>query len=350
MSGVQIPQRSQMTILFLARRFYPDIGGVEKHVLEIGKIFVENGHSVTVITQSGGKETQIKGIKVVRIEKAPNNSFEKLHIWKWFWKNRNLIKEADIVHAHDVYFWYFPFRLLYLFKKSFVTFHGYESYPISKRAILVRKFSEKLSNGNIIVGQFIKKWYGTTPDYIIYGGVEISNLLAGRQVSNKLKRESAVFIGRLDEQTGILDFAKAVDLIRKSYPKFEFVIVGDGKYKNKLSRYNVLGFKESPGKYFEKYNFAFVSRYLSILEALANKKLVFALYDNPVKEDYLRMTPFAQLLIIENNPQELAKRVIYYLKNPIKQKKLEGVGYDFVKKQTWGNLVNTYLKLWKYEA
>ena len=92
------------------------------------------------------------------------------------WQNRSLIKEADVIHAHDVYFWYFPFRFLFPFKKSFVTFHGYESYPIRKKAIMVRKLSEYLANGNIIVGDFIKKWYGTTPNYVIYGGVEISNI------------------------------------------------------------------------------------------------------------------------------------------------------------------------------
>ena len=101
-----------MTILFFARRFYPDVGGVEKHVLEIGKRLVKDGHNVIVVTESQGKEKEIKGIRIFRI-KTPENWFKKFYIWKWLWKNRSLIEKSDVVHAHDVYYWYFPFRFLF---------------------------------------------------------------------------------------------------------------------------------------------------------------------------------------------------------------------------------------------
>ncbi len=329
-----------MKILFLSRRFYPDIGGVEKHVLEIGRRLVLKGHEVVVATTSQGKEKKIEGIEIVRLPKTSN----KREIWKWFFENRGLIKDSDIVHAHDVYFWYFPFRLFFPFKKSFVTFHGYESYPIKKKAIMVRKLSEYLASGNIIVGDFIKKWYNSTPNYIIYGGVEILNIK--NKKLNRKKRESAVFIGRLDEHTGILDYVKAVDLIRKEYPRFDFKIIGDGKYRGRLKKYKPLGFKENSIDYLRQYNFAFVSRYLSILEALAAKRLVFALYNNPVKDDYLKMTPFAKFIVIENNSNALSKKVIYYLKNPKEADRLIEEGYRWVKNETWDNIVKAYLDLW----
>src|SRR3990167_7540174 len=126
-----------MKILFLSRRFWPDVGGVEKHVYEISKRLVEMGHKVIIVTQSQGKESEVDGIRVIRIDKTSKSSSEKLHIWKWFWKNRSLIKDMDLVHTHDVYFWYLLSKLLFLSKKSFVTFHGYETYPIEKKAIVV---------------------------------------------------------------------------------------------------------------------------------------------------------------------------------------------------------------------
>jgi len=340
-----------MKILFLSRRYWPDIGGVEKHVLEISKILIEKGHEVTVVTQSqgekklpAGRQGKINGIKVVRIPKTPKNSSEKLHVWKWFWENHNLIKDSDIIHIHDVYWWYFPSKLLFLSKKSFITFHGYETYPIKKRAILIRKLSELLANGNIIVGDFIKKLYHTTPNYIIYGGVEILNIK--NKKLNRNKRESAVFIGRLDEHTGVLDYAKAVELIKKKYPKFDFKIIGDGIYKNRLKKYKPLGFRENSNVFLSQYNIAFVSRYLSILEALASKRLIFALYDNPVKEDYLKMTPFSKFIIIEKTPEKLAEKVNIYLKNPKKFEEMVNKGYEWAKKQTWENVADKYLKIW----
>ena len=46
------------------------------------------------------------------------------------------------------------------------------------------------------------------------------------------------------------------------------------------------------GKYFYKYKYAFVSGYLSMLEAMAQNTPVFTYYANPLKYDYLNMTPF----------------------------------------------------------
>src|SRR3989344_872420 len=127
-----------MKIVFLARRFYPDIGGVEKHVYEISKRLIKKGHKVTVITQSEGDKDELDGIRIVRIDKASKNSSEKLHIWKWMLSNRKLFTEANVVHSHDVFFWYLPLKLLFPSKKSFITFHGYETYPIKKIAKIMR--------------------------------------------------------------------------------------------------------------------------------------------------------------------------------------------------------------------
>jgi glycosyltransferase involved in cell wall biosynthesis len=336
-----------MKILFLTRRFFPDKGGVEKHVYEISKALIKSGHDVTIITESQGKEKNIGRIKIVRISKTSKNSSVKLHIWKWLWKNRRLIQEADIIHAHDVLFWYWPFKIIFMSKKCFVTFHGYATYPIKKKAIISRKISEILSDGNIIVGDFIKKWYKTKPNYVIYGGVDLSKIM--NHESRIKNQESAVFVGRLDIHTGILDYAKAVDMVLAKFPNFEFKILGEGIYKKKLVKYSQLGFKNNPDKYLQLHNFAFVSRYLSILEALANKRLIFALYDNPVKKDYLVMSPFAKFIIVENNPEELAKKIIYYLNNPKKADKLINQGFKWVKDKTWENVEDTYLKLWKIE-
>ena len=331
-----------MRILFLTRRFYPGIGGVEKHVEEVSKILIKKGHDLTVVTKSYGDEGLYKGIKIKRIKKMQDNWFEKFYVWIWFWKNKQLIKNADIVHAHDVFYWYLPFRFMFPRKKVFITFHGYESYPVRKRAIIVRKISELLSNGNICVGDFIKKWYGTKANFVIYGAVNVSAV-------NKrtINRQSAIFYGRLDDQTGVLDYAKATELIKEKYPKFDFLILGEGKYKHRLKGYNTKKFKKNAVKYLENYNFAFVSRYLSILEALAAKRLAFALYDNPIKEDYLRMSPFSGYIVIENSPKKLAERVDYYLRNRQAEEELIEKGFSWVTNQTWENVVGAYLRLWR---
>lgn len=336
-----------MNILFLSRLFYPHIGGVEKHVYQLSKQLMKKGHKIIVIAEKHEKKLKnkevLERIEIYRIPIKNKNWFKKFNLWFWLFKNRTLIEKADIIHCHDVFFWYLPFKLFFPKKKVFTTFHGYESYPLLKKAVIVRKISEILSSGNICVGEFMKKWYHAKPDYVSYGAVE-----RVKPVIKAIKDDSAVFIGRLDEQTGILTYLKAVEILRKKIGNFVFTIVGDGNLKNQIGKeHKLLGFKKEATKYLYRHNFAFVSRYLSILEAMLAKKLIFAVYDNPIKEDYLRMTPFAKWIIIKDDPKELAQKIEYYLKNQKEKDKKINDAYEWVLGQTWNKMSDMYLQLWQ---
>ncbi len=337
-----------MKILFFSRLFYPHIGGVEKHVLEVGKILIAKGHSVAVITEEleekFTKQGNINSIVIYRISVGQNDWFKKFRIWRELWKLRKLIRESDIVHCHDVFFWYLPFRLLFPFKKIFTTFHGYEGYPLKSKDIFVHKISEILSTGNICIGDFIKKWYKTKPNFISYGGVN-----KVRNQESEIKNEnSALFIGRLDEQTGISTYIKAVKIIKKKIPNFDFFVIGDGNLRDIINKeIKILKPLSGASKYFHKYNFAFVSRYLSILEAMAARRLVFAVYDNPLKEDYLRMAPFSKHIVISNSSDDLISKITFYLDNLEEREKLIKNAYKYVKERTWEEVTKIYLKLWK---
>lgn len=336
-----------MMVLFLTRLFYPHIGGVETHVRELSKGLQKQGHDVFVLTERFSpdlKEKEIvEGAKVYRFN-PPRGIAIKVKTWIAMIQYIPLIIQSDIIHCHDVFFWYLPFRFLFPFKKVFTTFHGYESYPVSKKAIAIRKMSEILSWGNICIGDYIKKWYGTKPDFISYGGVNIVK-------SEKLKiknEKSAVFIGRLDEQTGILTYVEAVKILRKKIPNFDFSVIGDGKLREKIdNKTKILKPLDNAAEYFQKYNFAFVSRYLSILEAMAAKRLVFAVYDNPLKEDYLRMAPFSRYILISNSASDLVSKISFHLNNLKERERLVENAYKWAEKYTWEEMANIYMKLWK---
>src|SRR6266566_2270200 len=103
-----------MRILFFSRLFYPHIGGVEKHVMEIGKRLVAMGHKVIVVTEHSEKGSksieEVNGITVQRINVGADDRLKKFGIWRQLWRLRKLISSADIIHCHDVFFWYLPFR------------------------------------------------------------------------------------------------------------------------------------------------------------------------------------------------------------------------------------------------
>mgnify|MGYP001583110598 CR=1 FL=1 len=156
-----------MKVLFLCRYYLPHIGGVEKHVAKISQILARK-HQITIITEQHDPILPpyelINNIPVYRI---PAN---KWLIWKWFLGHLNLLFSSNIIHIHDVFFWILPFRPFLLRQKIYMTFHGYEgSDPPRLKQIFWHKLAEKLSRGNICIGDFHRKWYKVNATYVSYG-------------------------------------------------------------------------------------------------------------------------------------------------------------------------------------
>lgn len=140
-----------------------------------------------------------------------------------------------------------------------------------------------------------------------------------------------LFIGRLEKDLGLETYFKALDIL-----KLKIDIAGDGSLKKECQKYGrVLGFVDID-KIIKNYNIIFASSYLSILQALINKKPVIAVYENPLKEDYLKMSPFSRFISIVNNPKDFSLN-----------KKFSQKGYDWAQKQTWQKVTDIYLKLWQ---
>jgi glycosyltransferase involved in cell wall biosynthesis len=366
-----------MRILFLARRSYPSVGGVEKHVLEIAKRLAGMGHKVVVVTEAISQNPKpqflnpkqipnpkfkIPNIEIYRIPVGRNEKLKKFRIWGWLWKNRRLIEKADIVHAHDVGFWYWPFRFLYPKKPFYITFHGWEGkFPVPFKNKLVRKISEKLAWGNICVGDYLEKWYGTKANYVTYGGVEISTNKQMSQINksisnNQINKYQIAFVGRLEKDTGLPIYLEAVKRCKDANPpagragmqRCKVIFLGEGSLRREAEKYGeVLGFVENIRPYLLQSRFVFTSGYLSILEAMACKRMVFAVYDNPLKEDYLRLSPLAKWIVIESNPESLYHRLVHDTRSIKEEERLISEAYDWVKGQTWEKVAELYVKLWK---
>lgn len=335
--------KQKRKILFLSRLYHPHIGGVEKHVEEISRELIKKGYSVTILTEkfddSLATSENINGVIVKRMKIPPGSFQKKFSIWKWVITNRNLFEKSEILHIHDVFFWIIPILPFLSSKKIFMTFHGYEGYPIKMRWIIQRKMAELLTTGNICVGDFMKKWYKTLPASVIYGGVRLKYQ---KKVPNP---KSAVFFGRLDAQTGFIEYIKAYELIKNKYPEFHLTVVGGGEFADKIPEgVSVYGFKKDITPFILENRFIFVSRYLSMLEALASKRDVVATYDNPVKKDYLMLSPFKKYIKIAKNEKEIAEYVLSRLK---KNSSKENVGFTWAKEQTWEKIADVYLKLWE---
>jgi glycosyltransferase involved in cell wall biosynthesis len=342
-----------MKILMVPPLFYPHIGGVEKHVKRISEELVMQGHKVSIMTvkhDSTLKDSEMLG--KIEIHRFPKGA--RSQIWDWIFKHRDLIENADIIHCHDFnsfILWYFPFRFLFPFKPVFITFHGYEGIiPVPNKILFLRKITEYLTNGNICIGDYIPKWYGTKANYISYGAAD---LLPAEDDTNF---EKAIFVGRLEKDTGIMTYINAIKILKKKYNiNLEVEICGDGSLHKEIEELiktnelnvKIFGFVENPTDYLIKCKFAFVSGYLAIIEAMAGKKLVFSVYDNELKRDYLYSIPNSKnTMVLASSPETLASKIAYFLKNPEKEKEIITNAYNFAREQTWQQLTAIYLKLW----
>lgn len=323
-----------MKIIFLSKYFYPNIGGVEKHVFEVSKELIKQKHKIIVITlrnnQKLKREQIYKGIRIVRL----SNSNSKYVIWKNMWKAREILKKADIIHCHDVFFWYLFLRLLWPLKKVYTTFHGWEEvYPIPIKNILMHKLAEKLCNGSICVGDYLKKWYGHKPEFVTYGGV--TDLCYDRSINPFIKKPSEViFIGRLERVNAIEEYLKSLKIIKEKY-SLKVTFVGDGKFKRKAEKIGkVTGLIKNICPYLKRNAYIFASSYLTIWEALNCGRLVLAIYNNPVKKDYLGMFSAVKAINIFSSGRELEEGL-----NKLKKTK--------VNIPSWGQVTKLYLDLWK---
>jgi glycosyltransferase involved in cell wall biosynthesis len=352
-----------MRLLFVAPRFLPEIGGVEKHVNYVARELLERGIDVKIITSTHredlpsndkqGKAQVTRFIHITHDQHRSSSLFNLINAWFVLLKKYKLLISNDAIHLHDTqtFMWIFPFIFL-LKKPIFITFHGFDDYPIPKSAQLVRKIAEKVVDGNICVGAFLAKWYTTRPDFTTIGGVEAPQL-----PSNPPIEKAALFIGRLTKDTGILEFIQALTILKQEFGiDLPLHICGDGPLKPKIienaRQYNLEifmhGLSKNPEDYLTMCSYAFVSGYLSILEAMSCKRPVFAIYNNPLKKDYLYSIPDANnLMVITASPKALAEKLEVVVRHPQRINPILEKAYSFASEQTWKKVANVYLELYQ---
>jgi len=285
-----------MKILFISRYSWPHVGGVEKHIREVSLRLRKKGHKVTIISENDIKYPHIKYIGL-------------LYIWLWLFKNRDLIARSDLVHIHDVFIWYLPFRFLFPNKKVYTTFHGGQGiWPIPFYHKILARLAWRLSRGTVAVGDFIPKYFKIKPDKVVYGAADSC------RKTNRKKEKSVIFLGRLEKETGVYEFLKWIRSLVYGY-KVDFI--GDGSLKKQCEEHGTVHGFCDPAPFLRKAEICVPGGYLSFLEAKTAGCKIKTFYNSPIKKDYWRAI-----------------------------KKKYSVSENGKKIPTWDDMVNIYLKLW----
>ena len=347
-----------MKILFITSSFYPKIGGLEKSVFSTARELSKRGNHVSIVTLNhdnlAEKEHFNEGFEVYRIPRSKIPYTGMLSKWKWFLFHFKLIKKVDIIHFHDynVFInWFFPYRFIFLKKKYYITFHGYEGYPIRYKHIFFRKISVLFTHGNICVGEFIKRWYRTKPDEIFYAAVDTENITKRIDKGNNI-----LFLGRLEKDTEILNYLKALKLFyKKTGSSIPLYILGEGSLSKEVKSFlennniphKLLGIQQEHIAVIKKSSLVLTSSYLSIIESLAQGKLVIAFYSNNLKREYLKSFPDSDaVMCITENINEVANIIEKIIKEPLYYKDKIDSGLLLSKKLTWSKVADKYISLY----
>ena len=343
-------------ILFLAPAFAPEKGGVEQHLLELSRTLRDRGYRLTVITRTPlscqTPAAEGENPLILRLPAPPG----RRKVWPWLWSHRALFREASLVHCHDFsafWGWYLPYRFLWPDKKVYVTFHGWEGrYPISRKTVFYRKVTEKCCRGNICVGDFISRWYGTRPSAVTYGGVALPAEQRSRPMQGR-----ALFIGRLENDTGWPIYLQALEeLWREHKLQLELAVCGQGSLEQSSRRHcadqglpvRFLGHVDNLDDEIQSSSMVLTTGYLSLLACFANQRPVVTVYDNPVKRDYLIMMPQArEMLEIAGGLAELKASILRLMQDAETVQAKVAAAYAWAKEQTWEKVADTYEQLWQ---
>lgn len=325
-------------ILQIARLYKPHIGGVEKHVGILSSMLLKSGFRVILITElfdkSLPKHELVDGVEVHRINYPRVKYFGIIFLWFKLLSYIKLIINSELIHIHDVYVWYLPYRVLFFWKKSFLTIHGWEGkYPISKASLFQKRIASKLSKKTLLIGAYLKKLYGLKSNNVLYGFIDSAD------ISKKVaKKRLIVFLGRLEKDTGIELLLEYLGKSR-SRNKFDVVFCGDGQFRAECEKYGkVTGFID-PKKYIGDAEFLIASGYLSVFEGLKYRCKVVVIASSRVRRLIFKNTPFNKYVSICANNSDFDKafsKVKYDVE----------LGYEWAKKHDSEYLYSKYARMW----
>lgn len=335
-------REEDVRVVFLSRLFHPHIGGVEKHVEKLSIELVKKGYQVTVITtqyeSSLDLDDTYKGIHLLRIPR--DQAKRKKSLWKWMESHKKEFKDADVVHVHDVFWWYLLLRFT-VKTPVYTTFHGWEGkFPPPLKSKVIRKISEKLSLGSICIGDYIKKWYWANPNIVLYGATDQKPLPSASK--NRL-----LVLGRLSKDNDIPSVIRGIRLIKTYLPDLRVTFLGDGELAWQAKEQgDVLGFKEDIEPYIKDTHWVIASSYLSIMDSLSAGRTVFSVYTNPLKEDYLKLHPVSQGIYTTSSSQELAQTFVKVYDQSQEHSQMVNRAQQWAREQTWEVIADHYIKLW----
>ena len=333
-------------------------GGSERHIYEISSRI----EGTTVLTQ---KNTLCKNaIPLPTIKKdgfLRNISFFIVSLIYTFLLLARTKKKYEIIHIHENLL-YFLIPLLRIRYKVMVTVHGISGFKFYDNKVLWFFFKNSLQHADKIVSVSLADKELLDKDFnnVIYipNGV---NLNTYKQIPIEKTQKKITFVGRIHKQKGVEYLFKAFHELNKQYPKYKLNIIGKKqgdlyeKLKKTYSDKNILwkGFISDRKKLFLELASSEILVFPSLWEALPWPALLEGLGSGRpvIASDLYGMKKIFTnkkdiLLVSSKNPPELAKALIFLIRNKSIATKIGKEGYKIAEDYTWDKLAKKVQNLY----
>jgi glycosyltransferase involved in cell wall biosynthesis len=334
----------------VSHRYKPALGGVEKHVGRVIKELSQFGVEITILTSSHtpslSRQEQERNVRILRLPYGWDRNPPLVYLW--IIANRRRFRGFNVVHIHDMLpllLWYLPLLVMDSATPVYATFHGFERDPVPAIFKLLRKVAKRLVSGSICIGHFIPETYGIDCNAILTGATDCANLV-------EQQRNGAVFVGRLEQDTGLLEYIKAIAILEETHGiEMPLTLCGAGKASDlavsKRITMKQMGLVSNPQAVMNSTRICLAAGYLSILEAMSLGLPVIGIARSSLKAAYLKgVLKDGGPISIQTTPEGVAREIARIINDPHLAARISKRGKQFASKMSWNRMTRAYLDLW----
>jgi glycosyltransferase involved in cell wall biosynthesis len=351
-----------LKILMVTPRYFPDMGGTEMHVHEVGRRLAQSGIDVTLLTtiphqhaQSVPPEEDVEGMHIFRIPAWPKHY--DLYLAPAL---RAFIKQGhwDLIHIQGCHTFFPPLAMLTARATKtpyVVTFHsgGHSSHVrMQLRNVQWTLLRPLLAHAEKLIGvsHFETQYFRDVLHFSEKRFAVIPNGFSHPDVPCPLQSKPAtntqiISVGRLERYKGHHHLITALPKIREQYPDATLLILGTGPYEETLrtlaQQAGVADYvtirsipannrQEMMTQLSQASLITLLSEYesqgIAIMEALALKRPVLV-SDTSALREYAEKK-LVRMVSLQSTPEEIAAAVIEQLHHPLIPGNLELPTWD----------------------
>ncbi len=359
-----------MRIAQVSPRYYPDIGGVEKHVQEISERLVKRGFEIEVVcTDPLGKLPEheiINGVIITRFRSfAPGDAYYFAPQIYFYLKRADF----DLIHAHNYHTLTSLFAALSKKNRKFIftphTFGFSKSFPrnifhkiYKPLGAFIFNSADKVVSISRVEEEWLKKNFAIPESKLNYIPLPID--IEYSKVEKKGKDDvKIVFVGRLSREKNVDVLISAFNLVKLSHPECKLYIIGDGPLRGYLEGLSAhidniyfLGRQNHSDvmKFLDETDiFVLPSQFevspISVMEAMAKSIPVVA---TPVGElPYVLEDGKTCLFAKINDAKDLAAKILVLVEDKFLATRIAEYGRAFVKeKHDINKIIDSYAELY----